>query len=571
MSIYLKEKLERVLNRYLDATNEPFKGHDLADFIRNEIPNEIRKLPFITDDFRVTASCGMGHWAYVPWIAVMHKDVTTSTQRGYYVVYLFREDMNELYLTLAQGVTETPREEREQIKREMRTIIQADSRFAKDDNIYLGNSNRAKEYAYSTAIYIKYEKDQLPDNDVLIRDLANMVQYYKQFIQYKNGQTVNFHQSNKQEKNNSLVTLSGQEFISHVNKYIRSKGYYYEDSQIKNLFLSLKTKPFVILSGISGTGKTKIVQLFAESIGATRENGQFALIPVRPDWSDGSDLIGYVDLKGDFQPGPLTKILQEANKKENQNKPYIILLDEMNLARVEYYFSDLLSIMETKKYKDGKIVSDPVLENNDVGTLILPNNVYIIGTVNMDETTHPFSKKVLDRANTIEYNEVQLEYFDFLHETEDVEQIHIANEQLAGKYLTLKDAYYEHQQLIHEVTLHLVKMNDILKEIQGQFGYRVRDEICFYMIYNEEYQLMVRNEAFDYQILQKILPRITGNDPATAKVLKKLFEFCSGYRWEDNLDLDIVLNDAPYPRSTRKLYMMINKLEMEGFTSYWLG
>lgn len=97
--------------------------------------------------------------------------------------------------------------------------------------------------------------------------------------------------------------------ILHIQKYITSKGFTYSLANINNLYLSLRSKPFVIISGISGTGKTKIVQLFAESLGATEENGQFTLIPVRPDWSDSSELLGYKDIKGEFIEGPLTKIV----------------------------------------------------------------------------------------------------------------------------------------------------------------------------------------------------------------------------------------------------------------------
>lgn len=346
-----------------------------------------------------------------------------------------------------------------------------------------------------------------------------------------------------------MSNLNDVQLINHIFRFIQSKGYFYKESDIKNLYLSLKTKPFVILSGISGTGKTKVVQLFAESLGATMDNGQFKLIPVRPDWSDGSDLIGYVDLKGDFKPGPLTEILNEANKAENLNKPYFILLDEMNLARVEYYFSDLLSIMETKKEKDGKIVSDPVLNREGYENLMLLDNVYIIGTVNMDETTHPFSKKVLDRANTIEYNEVQLDNFDFLEGTlTNIEPIAIKNEQLAGTYLNLKDAYAGNEALIKEVTADLVRINEVLTEIQSQFAYRVRDEICFYMIYNEKDGLLERDEAFDFQFMQKILPRLAGTDETTANVLKRLFEICTNHTWSDSMNTAII-NEARFPKS----------------------
>ncbi|MDQ0871595.1 hypothetical protein QFZ77_000254 [Paenibacillus sp. V4I3] len=135
-----------------------------------------------------------------------------------------------------------------------------------------------------------------------------------------------------------LDPLTVSERVATIKNFIASKGFMYPDHWIENFFLSLKTKPFVILAGVSGTGKTKLVKLFAEAVGATASNGQFSLIPVRPDWSDPSDLLGYKDLSGVFRPGKLTEVLVEASKPSNQYKPYFICLDEMNLARVEHYF-----------------------------------------------------------------------------------------------------------------------------------------------------------------------------------------------------------------------------------------
>ncbi|RWR11895.1 AAA family ATPase [Siminovitchia fortis] len=363
---------------------------------------------------------------------------------------------------------------------------------------------------------------------------------------------------------------SDDALISHIHSYITNKGFYFTEENTKNLYLSLKTKPFVILSGISGTGKTKIVQLFAESVGATEENGQFKLIPVRPDWSDGSDLIGFEDIRGDFKPGPLTKVLVEANKPENRNKPYFILLDEMNLARVEYYFSDLLSVMESREKKGDEYISIPVVDRPEVeiGRLLLRNNVFIIGTVNMDETTHPFSPKVLDRANTIEYNDVQLNNFSIFDQTEEPKAVAVANEQLAGEFITLKDAFADHEELIREVTGWLVEVNQILEKVKHHFGYRVRDEICFYMIYNEQGQLMPKEQVFDLQLHQKILPRISGNDADTEKVLKELYSYCTGHAWEADIDTS---TESRFPQSTAKLASMIKKANHEGFTSFWLG
>lgn len=360
--------------------------------------------------------------------------------------------------------------------------------------------------------------------------------------------------------------------ISHIDNYISSKGFYYEKQEIINLYLSLRTKPFIIISGISGTGKTMIVKWFAESFGATKENGQFQLIPVRPDWSDGSDLLGYRDIKGEFIAGPLTKVLKAANG--NPDKPYFVLLDEMNLARVEYYFSDFLSVMESREWKDGKLVTHSVLQEDILGEhLGIPENVFIFGTVNMDETTFPFSKKVLDRANTIEFNRVVLNNFSFLEDRPPVESISINSSNLVSSFLHIKEAYEENKEIVNSVSTELMKINGILETIGAHVGYRVRDEVCFYMIYNHSAGLMGFNEAFDYQILQKILPRIAGSDHRVYQVIKELYTYCTGIKInDDNLpDLNDGFAEASYPKSARKIAEMLRRYDVDGFTSFWLG
>jgi hypothetical protein len=150
--------------------------------------------------------------------------------------------------------------------------------------------------------------------------------------------------------------MSVKDTIKHVKEYIASKGYQYDGGIIENFYLSLKSKPFVILAGISGTGKTRLVKLFAEALGATSMNGRYKMVAVRPDWSDSSDLFGHVDLNGKFVPGKIIEFVKTAEL--NNSKPYFLCLDEMNLARVEYYFSDVLSIIETREFVNGKIESD---------------------------------------------------------------------------------------------------------------------------------------------------------------------------------------------------------------------
>ncbi|RGO16713.1 DUF3578 domain-containing protein [Bacillus cereus] len=562
MSSSLREGFLKIMKEYLDAKTEKFAGHKLGLTVRNDIATEIIRLPFINEkQYSVIGSVGKGNWATVPWIALMHRDITTSTQRGYYIVYLFSEDMQRLYLTIGQGVTETTKEEMQKIKEEIREQIHMSQKVKKDDAIFLGTSLKAKGYANSTAAYIAYDANKMPSEKELVEDLEEMLRYYEGFIAYKEEGTKYEMIYERKE-----VYLDQQSIIDHASSYIQSKGFFYEKKDLINFFLSLKTKPFVILSGISGTGKTKIVQWFAESLGATEENGQFTLIPVRPDWSDSSDLLGYVNLQGEFQERPLIKVLENADA--NPNRPYFVVLDEMNLARVEYYFSDFLSVIESRKWKDGKIVTSPVLPESITNKHItIPSNVYIIGTVNMDETTHPLSKKVLDRANTIEFNTVNLDYFNFLMDVEEKEAEIASNRSLETEYLHLKECFKDNEDLVRNISTILIEINKILESVGAQVGYRIRDEICFYMAYNEQGKLLSFDESLDYQIYQKILPRLAGSDGRTEEVLKQLYVLCANEEYDSsNSDASY----AKYPRSANKLSHMLRRFEYDGFTSFWI-
>lgn len=406
-----------------------------------------------------------------------------------------------------------------------------------------------------------------------------------------------FNQTQIKEKVTNLPSIVEDDDIAKelkiINLFISQHGFHYPQGLIENLYLSLKTKPFVILAGVSGTGKTKLIKLFAEALGATEDNGQFALIPVRPDWSDPSDLLGYKDLSGMFRPGRLTEVLVEASRPENQNKPYFICLDEMNLSRVEYYFSDVLSVIETQEWREGRIITSRLINRQSLlpedqllyGDLTIPDNVYFIGTVNMDETTHPFSKKVLDRANTIEFNYINLQQYPSLtlQETEEAGILPVHNSFLRSEYLQLVDVYSQHTDLVHATTEKLVKINHILEEIHSHVGFRIRDSICFYMVYNHRFKLLSDDEAFDLQLLQKILPRVQGSSFSVKKVLLKLLQEALGR----TLPLSELMDDASetylkwdfnqeekkarHPLSVRKIVFMLRRLEEDGFTSYWLS
>lgn len=147
--------------------------------------------------------------------------------------------------------------------------------------------------------------------------------------------------------NTNEIVYNVKDELDYIKSYIKNHGFSYNDKLIENFYLSLKSKPFLILAGISGTGKSKLARLFAEAIGCNTKNGRFMLVPVRPDWSDSTELLGYKDMHNKFHPGVLTNFIKRAIN--DINRPYFFVLDEMNLARVEHYFSDILSIIESRK------------------------------------------------------------------------------------------------------------------------------------------------------------------------------------------------------------------------------
>lgn len=208
----------------------------------------------------------------------------------------------------------------------------------------------------------------------------------------------------------------------------------------------------------------------------------------------------------------------------------------------------------------------------------------------MDETTHPFSKKVLDRANTLEFNYINLQQYPDMSEQEETDPADLAELNhlfLRSDYLQLVDAYDANKELVVRTTERLVKINALLEDVHAHVGFRVRDAICFYMIYNERYKLMSEEEAFDWQLLQKILPRIQGSHSSVRRVLLNLMKEALGTRSGVTVDFPAFMDDAiplymrwaagqtpptaKHPQSARKLAFMLRRLEEDGFTSYWLS
>lgn len=591
----LRKAFTRITNEYVASTKETFTSHPIGNFFRSDIPAILLSTGLInSSEYVLKGSVGQGNWAAVPWFGIFDKQITTSATQGVYVVYLLAADGNTLYLTFNQGFTQlnsdSSKKETIRLMRQNaeRIVSQINARgFAADEDINLGDglTGRPEFYQKGTIFYKAYHKGNIPPEAELQDDLRKMMEIYREYAG-KQQPTV--------ETEIEEIDVTGgeeevpvKETLERIKKYIATKGFSYEDGLLENFYLSLKSKPFVILAGTSGTGKTRLVKLFAEALGATTSNGRYKMVSVRPDWSDSSDLFGHVDLNGHFCPGAIIDFVKDA--AEHTDKPYFLCLDEMNLARVEYYLSDFLSVIETRdKEAAGKITSDPLVPANyfgsddeakaKYGTLLLPENLYVIGTVNMDETTFPFSRKVLDRANTIEFSYVDL----MPHLGEAAEEVpsasNVSNAFLKTEYLLLAQCA-EDAETVNEYCSELQQINKILQKASAHVGYRVRDEIVFYLLNNKKNELLPENEAMDNELMQKILPRIQGSSASIKNMLCDLFKHCAGdyegYQTQSD-DVSAKMMKAlaspacKYKCSAEKIAFMVRRFEEDGFTSYWL-
>lgn len=377
--------------------------------------------------------------------------------------------------------------------------------------------------------------------------------------------------------------LTAKDLVSQVYQYARSKGFQFEETDIANFLLSLRTKPFVLLTGISGTGKTQLPKLFAQALGFSKD--QLSLVAVRPDWTDSSDLLGYSGLDEEFKPKDLTIAIQRA--LGNPDKPYFFVLDEMNLARVEHYFSDFLSVIETRARGDnGVVTTDPIIRaeslhnaknKKDFSGLTWPQNLFLVGTVNMDESTHAFSRKVLDRANAIEMNAGSLDWPVLGPGV--LPLTHIGYDQLSAPYLNAADLGKEERRTLTELGVieFLRSVNSALEIADLHFAYRVRDEVAFYLLLNREHSLMSHDDALDFQLMQKVLPRINGSSERVQRVLLKMLELLTGvrtdHREQDMNELTKAIDQRPSPkfsRSVKKLLFMLRRFDEDRFTSFWV-
>ena len=332
-------------------------------------------------------------------------------------------------------------------------------------------------------------------------------------------------------------SYTDRDVIAYLEAFILGKGFTFPAYTIASYYLALKAKPFAILAGLSGTGKTRLTALIAEGL-TEKTSAQYLLLPVRPDWTDPTPLLGYFNpLTARYHRTIFLDFLTEASRSENSERVFFVCLDEMNLARVEHYFADLLSGMETEERQ---------IILGDSRRVRLPPNLFLTGSVNIDEASHPFSRKVLDRANVLEFATVNLAMPTALPK----KSLPVISPQERQRIFLASPAPLP-EGLKTEVIKTLITINTYLTPAGQHFGYRVRDEILQYISTSQD--VLTLETALDLQLLQKVLPRLSGVSETLLPVLRLLMAH----------------TQARFPLTSQKLERMCQRGETLGFITFF--
>lgn len=375
------------------------------------------------------------------------------------------------------------------------------------------------------------------------------------------------------------LELSNDEdtFMKYFEHNCKQSGLYYDVKDLYNFHTAMKTGSLVVLAGMSGTGKSKLVQCYVKTLKLQKSNYLFASI--RPSYLDDSDLIGFLDVSNNvYRPGDsgLLNILIHA--KDYPEELHLVCFDEMNIARVEHYFSQFLSVLEIDE-PNKRILQ---LYNDEYNARIynqhmypssvrIGNNIMFVGTVNLDESTYHFSDKVLDRANVINLNILPYDKLAKMEEsrTEELAANKIEMDPVTDKmYNSFKKKEKEMSLTANESDC-LWKIHVALQECNRNLGvgWRIVRQISSYLVNLPVNSPLSREEAFDIQLVQRILTKVRGSE-------EQFTEFIGAYNTEtkelsDSKILDILAampSSYEFPLTKKMIKEKARELRLYGHT-----
>ena len=526
---------------------------ELIKFLEQSKNNNLKTAHFKQEllGLQVKVSFGQGNAARIPWISFLSFGQTTS--KGIYPVYLLFKKQNLLILAYGISETQTP------------TVAWPLKKESINEYFRTNNLGYPERYGNSM-LYKVYSTDNLPTSEVLDRDLLALVGEYK---------AIDFGEKDSDQRNEVVAKEIGPFDHKTFHLHCLDAGLKFSDKQIVRFVSSLLTKPFVILTGLSGSGKTKLAQAFCQWI--SEDKTQYRIVPVGADWTNREPLLGYPNgLNPEEYITPDSGVLDliiEAAKGENDKKPYFLILDEMNLSHVERYFADFLSIMESKdkiSLYSGSSRKSPagfVIPNE----VAWPSNLFIIGTVNIDETTYMFSPKVLDRANTIEFRLEEQDmqsYFD-THAAVDLNTLSGQGALSAFSFLQASSsAEFNDSDGVSVVLINFFKE---LKKVGAEYGYRTASEMLVLIANLKKLDNNLKDaECIDIAVMQKLLPKLHGSRSKILKTLEALTALCliDSTNFIINNYQEVDSSNVQFPIAFEKLTRMYNNAMDNGFTSY---
>lgn len=305
--------------------------------------------------------------------------------------------------------------------------------------------------------------------------------------------------------------------VEHLIKYCTG-ALDFDPMDIRRLYVSLKTRPFVILAGLTGSGKSSLTRSFAEALGASGSNGRFRRVAVRPDWIDQSEVLGFVNPISDrFVPGWLAETIRDCEREPH--RLHFVLLDEMNLAPVEQYLAEWLSAIEEARSGSDDVqiplyssALKPTNGDEWSSSVGFPDNLMIVGTVNVDETTRPLSERVLDRANVLLLN---VDVSDKHHKPNGQVPRPCHVEIVEWRKLCTNTPSDGHHEF-------LIDIADTLRQASIGVGLRAHLELERFVANAEG--IIDPQIALDWGIVQRIIPKIRGFKRHLEKSLQDLLK-----------------------------------------------
>ena len=366
---------------------------------------------------------------------------------------------------------------------------------------------------------------------------------------------------------------------------VAARGFAYEPWQVAAYVTAVRTKPLVLLAGVTGVGKSRLPVLVEAATG-----GDSTVVPVRPDWTDPAETLGYTDLGGRFRPGAVLRAAREAADRPERH--HTLVLDEMNLARPEHYLAEVLSRIEQREATPEGVESPPLLVEalapaDAVWQAVrLGPSLGVVGTVNVDESTHPFSRKVLDRAFVLEIEPGPLGAWPEGGEGGAPRSARWPVEAWAPRAVRLGELPpldAAASAALGRALGAVVEADAVLAPAGLGLGYRARDEVALFVLHARDTPDAFRTRAgepvdpLDLALAMKVLPRIDGARAATRAAVSALLVWASGgapdardavEAWID-LDRPSSLQGARFPRSAARLARILEGADEDGVASFW--